>query len=78
MGRNTGGVMAFVLTARHLRRAKDLADARYAESLRIEDLAHAARLSWAHFSREFQRTFGESPHAYLLTRRWNARRPCSG
>jgi AraC-like DNA-binding protein len=32
-------------------------------------MAAAAGLSRAHFSREFRRTFGESPHAYLLTRR---------
>jgi AraC-like DNA-binding protein len=35
----------------------------------VRDLARAAGLSPAHFSREFRRTFGESPHAYLLTRR---------
>jgi AraC-like DNA-binding protein len=61
--------MAPVAPARHLLRAKDLADARYAEPLEVEDLAHAAGLSKAHFSREFRRTFGESPYAYLLTRR---------
>lgn len=61
--------MAFVPPARHLLRAKDLADARYAEPLTVDDLAAAAGLSRAHFSREFRRTFGESPHAYLLTRR---------
>ncbi len=61
--------MAFPPPARHLLRAKDLADARYAEPLGVEDLARAAGLSRAHFSREFRRTFGESPHAYLLTRR---------
>jgi AraC-like DNA-binding protein len=61
--------MAFVPPARHLLRAKDLADARYSEPLEVEDLARAAGLSKAHFSREFRRTFGESPHAYLLTRR---------
>src|SRR6478736_7676884 len=61
--------MAFVPPARHLLRAKDLADARYFEPLDVEDLARAAGLSRAHFSREFRRTFGESPHAYLLTRR---------
>lgn len=61
--------MAFVPPARHLLRAKDLADARYAEPLEVEDLAKAAGLSKAHFSREFRRTFGESPYVYLLTRR---------
>ena len=60
---------AFVPPARHLLRAKDLADARYFEPLTVDDLARAARLSRAHFSREFRREFGESPHAYLLTRR---------
>ena len=61
--------MAFVPPARHLLRAKDLADARYAEPLTVDDLAAAAGLSRAHFSREFRRAFGEPPHAYLLTRR---------
>ena len=61
--------MLFAPPARHLLRAKDLADARYAEQLDVDDLARAAGLSRAHFSREFRRTFGESPHAYLLTRR---------
>ena len=55
--------------ARHLLRARDLADARYFEPLGVDDLARAAGLSRAHFSREFRRAFGESPHAYLLTRR---------
>jgi AraC-like DNA-binding protein len=61
--------MAFVPTARHLLRARDLADARYSEPLAVDDLARAAGLSRAHFSREFRRAFGDSPHAYLLTRR---------
>jgi len=61
--------MAYVPPARHLLRAKDLADARYFEALEVDDLAAAAGLSKAHFSREFRRAFGESPHAYLLTRR---------
>jgi transcriptional regulator GlxA family with amidase domain len=61
--------VAFVPPARHLLRAKDLADARYFEPLGVEDLARAAGLSRAHFSREFRRAYGESPHAYLLTRR---------
>jgi AraC-like DNA-binding protein len=61
--------MAHALNARHLRRAKDLADARYAEPLDVAALAQAAGLSSAHFSRTFREAFGESPHAYLLTRR---------
>ena len=61
--------MAFVPPARHLLRAKDLADARYFEPLDVDDLARAAGLSRAHFSREFRRAFGETPHGYLLTRR---------
>jgi AraC-like DNA-binding protein len=61
--------MLIVPTERHLLRAKDLADARYSEPLTVNDLARAAGLSRAHFSREFRNAFGESPHAYLLTRR---------
>src|SRR3954451_8811071 len=61
--------MAFVPPARHLLKAKDLADARFFEPLTVDDLACAAGLSRAHFSREFRKAFGESPHAYLLTRR---------
>jgi AraC-like DNA-binding protein len=55
--------------ARHLLRAKDLIDARYREPLDVPALARAAHLSPAHFSREFRRIFGETPHRYLLTRR---------
>jgi len=61
--------VAFVPPARHLLRARDLADARYFEPLEVDDLAQAAGLSKAHFSREFRRVFGESPYVYLLTRR---------
>jgi len=55
--------------ARHLLRAKDLVDARYREPLDVPALARTALLSTAHFSREFRRAFGETPHQYLLTRR---------
>ena len=61
--------MAYVPAARHLLRARDLADACYADALGVDDLARAAGLSRAHFSREFRQAFGESPHSYLLTRR---------
>ena len=61
--------VAFVPPARHLLRGKDLADARYSEHIDVDDMAGAAGLSDARFSREFRRAFGESPRAYLLTRR---------
>jgi AraC-like DNA-binding protein len=61
--------VVFVPPARHLLKARDLADARYAEPIGVEEMAAAAGLSKAHFSREFRRTFGESPYVYLLTRR---------
>lgn len=61
--------MAFAPPERHLLRARDLVDVRYFEPIGVEHMAHAAGLSRAHFSREFRRVFGESPHAYLLTRR---------
>jgi AraC-like DNA-binding protein len=55
--------------ARYLQRAKDLVDSRYADPITVDDLAAAAGLSRAHFSRMFTRTFGESPRSYLQTRR---------
>jgi AraC-like DNA-binding protein len=61
--------MPQVPPARYLQRARDLVDARYAEPLTVEDLAAAAGLSRAHFSRMFSREFGESPREYLQTRR---------
>ena len=63
------GRMPQLPSARYLLRAKDLVDARYAEPITVDDLAAAAGLSRAHFSRMFTRTFGESPRAYLQTRR---------
>lgn len=54
---------------RHLLRGRDLADARYMDAISVSDMAGAAGLSRVHFSREFQKTFGETPHRYLLTRR---------
>ena len=61
--------LAPVPPARHLLRAKDLMDARYREPLDVPRLARAARLSPAHFSREFRRAFGRTPHQHLLHRR---------
>ena len=64
--RHTGKMLP---PARYLMRAKDFVDARYADPITVADLAAAAGLSRAHFSRMFTRTFGESPSAYLQSRR---------
>lgn len=53
----------------HLRRARDLIDREYAEPLEVAALARAALMSTAHFSRRFRAAYGETPYAYLMTRR---------
>jgi AraC-like DNA-binding protein len=53
----------------HLRRARDLMDREYARPLDVAALARAALMSTAHFSRRFRATYGETPYAYLMTRR---------
>ena len=52
-----------------LLRAKELIDRRYFEPLDVRALARTAGLSRAHFSREFHRAFGETPHQYVIARR---------
>jgi AraC-like DNA-binding protein len=53
----------------HLRRARDLMDREYWRPLKVEALARAALMSSAHFSRRFRAAYGETPYAYLMTRR---------
>jgi AraC-like DNA-binding protein len=53
----------------HLRRARDLMDREYARPLDVPALARAALMSTAHFARQFRATYGETPYAYLMTRR---------
>lgn len=53
----------------HLRRARDLIDRDYARRLDVAALARAALMSRAHFSRQFRAAYGETPYAYLMTRR---------
>jgi AraC-like DNA-binding protein len=53
----------------HLRRARDLIDREYARPLDVAALARAALMSPAHFSRRFREAYGETPYAYLMTRR---------
>ena len=52
-----------------LRRVRDRIDRDYAQPLDVEALARGAHMSAGHLSREFRRTYGESPYGYLMTRR---------
>jgi AraC-like DNA-binding protein len=52
-----------------LRRVRDRMDREYAQPLDVEALARDAHMSAGHFSRAFKRAYGESPYAYLMTRR---------
>jgi AraC-like DNA-binding protein len=52
-----------------LRRVRDRIDREYAEPLDVEALARGVNMSAGHLSRLFRRAYGESPYAYLMTRR---------
>ena len=52
-----------------LRRVRDRIDREHAEPLDVEALARGVHMSAGHLSREFRRVYGESPYAYLMTRR---------
>ncbi len=52
-----------------LRRVRDRIDREYAQPLNVEALARGAHMSAGHLSREFRLAYGESPYAYLMTRR---------
>jgi AraC-like DNA-binding protein len=52
-----------------LRRVRDRIDREHAQPLDVEALARGVNMSAGHLSREFRRAYGESPYAYLMTRR---------
>ncbi len=52
-----------------LRRVRDRIDREYAQPLDVEALARGAHMSAGHLSRQFRLAYGESPYAYLMTRR---------
>ena len=54
---------------RRLRRARDRMDREYAEPLDVAALARTALMSTSHFARQFRAAYGETPYAYLMTRR---------
>jgi len=52
-----------------LRRVRDRIDREYDQPLDVEALARGAHMSAGHFSRQFRLAYGETPYAYLMTRR---------
>jgi AraC-like DNA-binding protein len=52
-----------------LRRVRDRIDREYAQPLDVEGLARGANMSAGYLSRQFRLAYGESPYAYLMTRR---------
>jgi AraC-like DNA-binding protein len=52
-----------------LRRVRDRIDREYVQPLDVEALARDANMSAGHLSRQFRLAYGESPYAYLMTRR---------
>ncbi|WP_406841079.1 helix-turn-helix transcriptional regulator [Streptomyces sp. AHU1] len=52
-----------------LRRVRDRIDREYAQPLDVEALARDVGVSAGHLSRQFRAAYGESPYAYLMTRR---------
>jgi AraC-like DNA-binding protein len=52
-----------------LRRVRDRIDREYAQPLDVEALARGVTMSAGHLSRQFRLAYGESPYAYLMTRR---------
>jgi AraC-like DNA-binding protein len=52
-----------------LRRVRDRMDREYAQPLNVEALARGVHMSAGHLSRQFRLAYGESPYAYLMTRR---------
>lgn len=52
-----------------MRKVRDRIDREYARPLDVEALARGVHMSAGHLSRRFRETYGESPYAYLMTRR---------
>lgn len=70
-----GRVTSMPATARPLAnlrllcRVRDRMDRDYAHPLNVEALARGVDMSAGHLSRSFKAAYGESPYAYLMTRR---------
>jgi AraC family transcriptional regulator len=57
------------LAAWQIRRVRAYIDSNLHRTIHIQDLSAVARRSPAHFSRKFKLAVGESPHAYVVSRR---------
>jgi len=57
------------LIAWQARKVRNYIDSHITGRILVSELCALVRLSEAHFSRSFKRTFGESPHAFVLRRR---------
>jgi AraC-like DNA-binding protein len=57
------------LLAWQARKVRDYIDSHIAGTVLVADLCMLVQRSEAHFSRAFKRTFGESPHVFLVRRR---------
>ena len=62
--RAAGGLLTW-----QVRKIREYVDAHIEDRVRVFDLSAIVSLSEAHFSRSFKRTFGQSPHAFVLRRR---------
>ncbi|WP_086859608.1 helix-turn-helix transcriptional regulator, partial [Streptomyces milbemycinicus] len=52
-----------------LRRVRDRIDREYVQPLNVEALARDVNMPAGQLSRQFRAAYGESPYAYLMTRR---------
>jgi AraC-like DNA-binding protein len=57
------------LLAWQARKVRDYIDSHITGPVLVADLCALVRRSEAHFSRSFKRTFGESPHSFVVRRR---------
>jgi AraC family transcriptional regulator len=57
------------LLAWQARKVRDYIDSHITGSVLVADLGALLQRSEAHFSRSFKRTFGESPHSFVVRRR---------
>jgi len=60
----TGGLPAW-----RIRRVRLYIEEHLHEPIRLEALSAEAKFSVTHFSRSFKRSFGETPHSYIMQRR---------